>query len=133
MFFASKVVNTDVSDGALVTDALWSSESRSGITTVLRSVSRYDYVWERGYRYRFTISHNPVSCTARVLIMDEYYIVADSGLIYDCTFRGGRVGVFSFNQDEVEWQDLEYHCFGMLAIIRLFFVNLLLFVFSLDD
>lgn len=123
-----KVVNTDIDNGTLVSDALWSDESTDDVTSILRPVSRWDYVWERGYTYKFTVYHDPVRCIARVLIMDLYYVVADSGHIYDCTFRGGRVGVFSMDQDEVEWQNLEYHCVGMLALISFITRELLVYL-----
>ncbi|KAI6653689.1 Cartilage oligomeric matrix protein [Oopsacas minuta] len=108
--FHVKLINTEVDDSGIVSDALWDPESTTDVTTVLRPVHRWDYAWQRDYKYTFTIYHDPSSCTARITVFDYYYIVADSGLIYDCTLKGGRVGMFSMLQDNVEWRDLKYQC-----------------------
>ena len=68
----------------------------------------------RDYEYKFSVYHSPLDCTARVMIFDAYYLVADSGIIYDCTLKGGRVGLFSMYQDEVTWGDLQFNCIGEL-------------------
>lgn len=46
----------------------------------------------------------------RVVIEDENGTVADTGELFDFTFAGGKIGLFSFSQENVIWSNLKYSC-----------------------
>ena len=36
--------------------------------------------------------------------------IVDSGCVCDTTFKGGKLGVFSFSQANVIWSNMKYSC-----------------------
>ena len=69
-----------------------------------------DVSWNYQTAYRFQVSHRPSVGLIHVVIEDENGTVADTGEIFDFSFTGGRIGLFSFSQENVIWSNLRYSC-----------------------
>ena len=48
------------------------------------------------------------------MVKDQEELIADSGDIYDTTIGGGRVGLFTFQQDFGIWSNLRVQCMEMV-------------------
>ena len=49
-----------------------------------------------------------------MVIKNQETIITDSGDIYDTTIGGGRVGLFTFQQDFGIWSNLRVQCMEMV-------------------
>ena len=55
-------------------------------------------------------------CT-RLRIYEGGDEIIDTGLLYDRTLRGGRLGFFVLSQPQVIWSDLSYRCKGKALFV----------------
>ncbi|XP_033751294.1 LOW QUALITY PROTEIN: uncharacterized protein LOC117335429 [Pecten maximus] len=66
--------------------------------------------WECLTGYKWTIQHSPSVGLLRVLVEQGTTTIADSGDIFNVAINGGRLGVFSYNQTQSVWSNLQYRC-----------------------
>ena len=78
--------------------------------------------WQHQTAYKFFVSHRPSVGLIRVVIEDENGTVVDTGQLFDSMFAGGRIGVFSFSQQDVIWSNLKYTCAERLVAYQHFSV-----------
>jgi len=90
-------------------NALWSSESISGQTSVLW-FDPNKTGWKPKTSYRWLLNHRPKIGLMRIQILEGQKMVSDSGYIRNNDFRGGRLGVLVFSQKEIIFSDLSYSC-----------------------
>lgn len=71
--------------------------------------------WREKVAYRWLLLHRPHISLIRLKIIEGETVVADSGNLFDSTYKGGRLGVMSFSQEMIIWSRLIYRCNGKLS------------------
>jgi len=104
-----KSVKSSTGPGEHLRNALWSSESISGQTSVLW-FDPNKTGWKPKTSYRWLLNHRPKIGLMRIQILEGQKMVSDSGYIRNNDFRGGRLGVLVFSQKEIIFSDLSYSC-----------------------
>jgi len=62
--------------------------------------------WASGVAYRWRLQHDPDSGRIRVRWYEGKKLLSDSGNIFDKRYRGGRLGMYVFSQDNVYYSAL---------------------------
>ncbi|XP_072182273.1 cartilage oligomeric matrix protein-like [Diadema setosum] len=66
--------------------------------------------WKYRTPYRWHLSFRPSASSMRLIIREREKLLIDTGALYDQTYLGGRLGVFTFGQPNVVWSNLKYEC-----------------------
>ncbi|XP_077966960.1 cartilage oligomeric matrix protein-like isoform X2 [Styela clava] len=104
-----KAIKSRTGPGKLLRNALWESADTDGQVKLLWS-DPINMGWEDQTAYRWELLHRPDVGYIRLKMFKGSQKVTDSGVIFDETMRGGRLGVFCFSQEKVIWSNLMYRC-----------------------
>eukprot|EP00731_Ephydatia_muelleri_P026831 Em0018g931a len=92
--------------------ALWNTGDTSGqLKTVWKDPKFQGWEVQQPYKWKLQFS-NQTSCMRLTTYNGlNMQLLTDSGCICGLKLMGGRVGVFSFNQDNVIWTNLQTKCY----------------------
>ncbi|XP_047997223.1 uncharacterized protein LOC125234849 [Leguminivora glycinivorella] len=104
-----KVVNSSTGPGAFLRNALYSTESIKDQVTLLWQDPKKQG-WKHLVLYSWQLLHRPHIGLIRVKVFRGGKLIVDSGNVYDKTIKGGRIGVYAFSQENIEWTKMKFVC-----------------------
>ncbi|XP_014469756.1 PREDICTED: cartilage oligomeric matrix protein [Dinoponera quadriceps] len=104
-----RLVNSETGPGKMLRNSLWHNKDTPKQVKILwRDPKKYG--WQKRTSYRWHLLYRPQISLIRFWLHEGMRLVADSGNIYDSTYKGGRLGVYCFSQEKIIWSDLLYKC-----------------------
>jgi len=100
-----KKFHSSTGPGIAMRDALWETGNSIDQSTLLWHDS--SPAWQFNVSYQWKLIHNPQSGNIRIRWYQGKTLISDSGDIVDKTWRGGRVGIFVFSQENVYFSALK--------------------------
>ncbi|KAK7580571.1 hypothetical protein V9T40_001200 [Parthenolecanium corni] len=104
-----KMVHSATGPGQMLRNALWHTNNVDDQTKILWKDPK-NVGWREKVAYRWLLLHRPQIGLIRLKIFEGETVVADSGNLFDSTYKGGRLGVMSFSQEMIIWSRLIYRC-----------------------
>ncbi|XP_061720798.1 uncharacterized protein LOC133527693 isoform X2 [Cydia pomonella] len=104
-----KLVNSTTGPGAYLRNALYSTESVKDQVKLLWQDPKKQG-WKHLLIYSWELIHRPHIGLIRVKVFRGGKLIVDSGNVYDKTIKGGRIGVYAFSQENIEWHKMKFEC-----------------------
>lgn len=106
-----KLVNSKTGPGEYLRNSLWHSGNTTDEVKLLWSDPK-NVGWRQKTAYRWHLIHRPKIGLINMKIFNGKKLVADSGIIFDSTLKGGRLGMYVFSQEMTIWSNMVYRCNG---------------------
>ncbi|XP_066913775.1 uncharacterized protein [Clytia hemisphaerica] len=104
-----KKINSTTGPSTTYEQALWHSEDTNGQTELLWMDPKLQG-WEFQTAYIFKLSFRPSLGRMRLQIKRGQEVMSDSGFLYDNSYSGGRIGLYTFGQGNAIWSNLHIQC-----------------------
>ncbi|OAF67213.1 Thrombospondin-4 [Intoshia linei] len=104
-----KLVNSNSAPSQSYKWALWESSNSVNSAIVGISILWTKAVgWEKGVAYKWSLEHRPSEGIIKLKIYkNDKSLIISSGIVYDFTLRGGKIGLYTFQQKNVHWTNLD--------------------------
>ncbi|XP_063385672.1 thrombospondin-4-B-like [Cydia fagiglandana] len=104
-----KLVNSSTGPGAYMRNALYSTESvKDQVKLLWQDPNKQG--WKHLLIYSWQLIHRPRIGLIRIKVFRLGNLIVDSGNVFDKTIKGGRIGVYAFSQETIEWHKMKYQC-----------------------
>ncbi|XP_063366754.1 thrombospondin-3b-like [Cydia amplana] len=104
-----KLVNSATGPGAYLRNALYSTESVKDQVKLLWQDPKKQG-WKHLLIYSWQLIHRPHIGLIRIKVFRLGKLIVDSGNVFDKTIKGGRIGVYAFSQENIEWHKMKFEC-----------------------
>ncbi|XP_039272110.2 cartilage oligomeric matrix protein-like [Styela clava] len=107
--FQIKVIESQTGPAKQLANALWKGSSTEGQAKLIW-IDPANKGWKDKTSYRWELIHRPSVGYIKLRIYQGTSLLTDSGVVKDETFKGGRLGVYCYSQENIIWSDVEYRC-----------------------
>eukprot|EP00794_Sanderia_malayensis_P009735 gene9735-10730_t len=104
-----KVVDSKTGPGPHMRSALWHSGNYTDQTRLLWKDTR-NRGWKDMVPYYFQLQHRPNNSIIRLQVYERSNLFIDTGFILANDIKAGKVGLYSFSQENVVWSNLRVEC-----------------------
>jgi len=104
-----KLIDSETGPSARMRQALWHSGNYTSQQQLIWSDDK-KRGWEELVPYHWKLIHRPNHGVIRLTVHRHSALFLDTGLIFDHTIKGGRIGAYTFSQANVIWSNIKIEC-----------------------
>ncbi|XP_048584178.1 cartilage oligomeric matrix protein-like isoform X2 [Nematostella vectensis] len=104
-----KAVKSSEGPSPMMRNAMWHSGNTPNEVKMIWK-DAIDQGWKPFTKYHFQLKHRPSIGLIRLRVFEDNSMFIDTGNLWDTTHAGGRLGMYTFSQPEIVWDNLSYLC-----------------------